>query len=58
MKKLTEFLNEALICERFLNAFNKDEMRKYAALEKKLGIKVFPKMIYDSRIISPDELED
>lgn len=34
------------------------EMRKYAALEKKLGIKVFPKMIYDSRIISPDELED
>ena len=34
------------------------EMRKYAALEKKLGIKVFPKMIYDSKIISPDELED
>lgn len=30
MKKLTEFLNEALICERFINAFNKDEMRKYA----------------------------
>lgn len=30
MKSLTQYLNEALICERFLNAFNKEDMRKYA----------------------------
>ncbi|WP_038073223.1 DEAD/DEAH box helicase [Treponema sp. C6A8] len=29
------------------------EMRKYAALEKKLGIVVYPKEIYDGKIISP-----
>ena len=30
MKSLTQYLNEALICERFLNAFNKEDMTKYA----------------------------
>ena len=30
MKSLTQYLNEALICERFLNALNKEDMRKYA----------------------------
>ena len=30
MKSLTQYLNEALICEHFLNAFNKEDMRKYA----------------------------
>lgn len=30
MKSLTQYLNEALICERFLNAFSKEDMRKYA----------------------------
>ena len=30
MKSLAQYLNEALICERFLNAFNKEDMRKYA----------------------------
>ena len=30
MKSLIQYLNEALVCERFLNAFNKEDMRKYA----------------------------
>ena len=30
MKSLTQYLNEALICEHFLNAFNKEDMKKYA----------------------------
>jgi superfamily II DNA/RNA helicase len=29
------------------------EMRKYAALEKKLGIVVYPKEIYDGKIVAP-----
>ena len=31
------------------------EMRKYAALEKKLGIVVYPKEIYDGKIVAPGE---
>lgn len=29
------------------------EMRQYAALEKKLGLKVFPKEIYDGKVVAP-----
>lgn len=32
------------------------EMRKYAALEKKLGIIVYPKQIYKGRIVAPIDL--
>ncbi len=32
------------------------EMRKYAALEKKLGIIVYPKQIYNGRIVEPIDL--
>lgn len=32
------------------------EMRKYAALEKKLGIVVYPKEIFDGKIVSPGEV--
>ena len=31
------------------------EMRKYAALEKKLGIVVYPEEIYDGKIVAPGE---
>lgn len=30
MKTLTQYINEQLILERFLNAFNKEDMKKYA----------------------------
>lgn len=32
------------------------EMRKFAALEKKLGIVVYPKEIYDGKIVAPGEV--
>ena len=32
------------------------EMRKYAALEKKLGIVVYPKEIFDGKIVAPGEV--
>lgn len=34
------------------------EMEKYANLEKKLKIKVFPKMLYKGKVISPDQMEE
>jgi len=33
------------------------EMRKFAAIEKKLGIIVYPKIVYKGRLASPEELE-
>ena len=30
MKSLKEYLNEALICEHFVNALTKEDMKKYA----------------------------
>lgn len=30
MKELKNYINEQLICERFINCFEKDDMRKYA----------------------------
>ena len=34
------------------------EMEKFARLEKKLHIKVYPKMLYEGKLISPDEFPD
>lgn len=34
------------------------EMNKFARLEKKLGIKVYPKMLYKGKIIDPMSIED
>ncbi len=34
------------------------EMSSYARLEKRLGLKVYPKVLYDGKIWKPDELED
>lgn len=34
------------------------EMQNYARLEKKLKIKVFPKMLYKGELVDPNELED
>ena len=34
------------------------EMRKYAVLEKQLGIKVFPKMLYEGKIVTPEMDEE
>lgn len=33
------------------------EMRKFAALEKKLGLTVYPRMLYKGTLIAPDEIE-
>ena len=33
------------------------EMRKYAALEKKLGLKVYPRMLYKGKLTDPNVLE-
>jgi superfamily II DNA/RNA helicase len=33
------------------------EMQQYAALEKKLQIKVYPKMLYDGKLLSPDKVQ-
>lgn len=33
------------------------EMRKYASLEKKFGLKVYPKMLYKGKLINPDSLD-
>ncbi len=33
------------------------EMRKYAALEKKLEITVYPKMLYKGKLMAPDQVE-
>lgn len=32
------------------------EMRKYAALEKKLGLKVYPKVLYDGKLAAPEDV--
>ena len=32
------------------------EMRKYAALEKKLGLKVYPKMLYKGKLVNPSDI--
>ncbi|MBQ0051478.1 MAG: DEAD/DEAH box helicase [Treponema sp.] len=34
------------------------EMRKFAAIEKKLKITVYPRMLYKGRLIDPNELEE
>ena len=34
------------------------EMRKYAALEKKLGLKVYPKMLYKGKLVTPSDIQD
>lgn len=34
------------------------EMRQYAALEKKLGLTVYPKEIYDGKVVSPEVFEE
>lgn len=34
------------------------EMRKYAALEKKLGLKVYPKMLYKGKLVNPSDIQD
>lgn len=34
------------------------EMRKYAAIEKKLGLKVYPRMLYKGSLIDPNKLEE
>ena len=33
------------------------EMRKYAAIEKKLKITVYPRMLYKGKLIDPNEIE-
>ena len=33
------------------------EMRKYAAIEKKLKITVYPKMLYKGKLVDPNEIE-
>jgi len=32
------------------------EMRKYSSLEKKLGLKVYPKILYKGKLVAPDNL--
>ena len=34
------------------------EMRKYAALEKKFGLKVYPKMLYKGKLVIPSDIQD
>lgn len=34
------------------------EMRKYAALEKKFGLKVYPKMLYKGKLVTPSDIQD
>ena len=34
------------------------EMRKYAALEKKFGLKVYPKMLYKGKLVNPSDIQD
>ncbi|MDD5812556.1 MAG: DEAD/DEAH box helicase [Treponema sp.] len=34
------------------------EMRKYAALEKKIGLKVYPKMLYKGKLVNPSDIQD
>lgn len=34
------------------------EMRKFAALEKKLGLKVYPKMLYKGKLVNPSDIQD
>lgn len=34
------------------------EMRKYAALEKKFGLKVYPKMLYKGKLVNPQDIQD
>ena len=34
------------------------EMRKYAALEKKFGLKVYPKMLYKGKLVYPSDIQD
>ena len=34
------------------------EMRKYAAIEKKLKITVYPRMLYKGKLINPNEIEE
>ena len=33
------------------------EMNQFARLEKKLGLKVYPKMLFKGKLVSPSELE-
>ena len=37
---------------------DEDEMRKYAALEKKFGLKVYPKMLYKGKLVNPSDIQD
>ena len=34
------------------------EMNQFARLEKKLGLKVYPKMLFKGKLVSPSELEE
>lgn len=34
------------------------EMRKYAALEKKFGLVVYPKMLYKGKLVNPQDIQD
>lgn len=34
------------------------EIRKYAALEKKFGLKVYPKMLYKGKLVNPSDIQD
>ncbi len=34
------------------------EMRKFATLEKKLGLKVYPKMLYKGQLVAPESVTD
>lgn len=34
------------------------EMRKYAALEKKFGLKVYPKMLYKGKLANPSDIQE
>ena len=34
------------------------EMRKYATLEKKFGLKVYPKMLYKGKLVNPSDIQD
>lgn len=34
------------------------EMRKYAALEKKLNLIVYPKMLYKGKLVNPNDIQD
>lgn len=34
------------------------EMRKYAALEKKFGLKVYPKMLYKGKLVNPSDIQE